>query len=150
MLRQTLEPIKLSTGHTIPKGARMAFNAGYVQSSIETRTFSPEYNPPENKPPSEFDGFRFYNLRKIPGNENKHSFATSSPESLTWGYGNHACPGRFFAANELKVILVEFIRNWDFKVADPKITNTESMRHMFELFLVPPRHAQIQMRRRKI
>lgn len=76
----------------------MAFNSGAIRMSTQPLTYSPEYNPPENKPPSEFDGFRFYNLRKMPGKENKQLFVTVSPESLTFGYGNHACPGRFFAA----------------------------------------------------
>jgi len=44
------------------------------------------------------------------GKENKHLFVTSSPESLTWGYRNHSCPGRFFADSELKVILIELLR----------------------------------------
>jgi len=128
----------------------MAFNSGAIQHSTESRTYSSKYNPPENKPPNEFDGFRFYNLRKMPGNEYKHLFVTVGPDSLTFGYGNHACPGRFFASNELKVNLVEFIRNWDFKVADGIHTNSKSMRHMHKLFRVPIRKAEIQLRRRKM
>jgi hypothetical protein len=94
-----MDPMTLSTGHRLPKETRIAFNSGGVHMSPQTQTFSPEYNPSENKSPHEFDGFRFYRLRQMAGKENKYLFVTSSPESLTWGYRNHACPGRFFVDN---------------------------------------------------
>ena len=84
------------------------------------------------------------------GKENKHLFVTSSAESLTWGYGVHACPGRFFADNELKVILIELLRKWDFRVADPAKTNSQSLRKMRELVAVAPKSAEIELRRRKV
>ena len=83
------------------------------------------------------------------GRENKHLFVTVSPESLTWGYGNHACPGRFFADNELKGILIELLRKWDLRVADPAKTNSESLRKVRELFVVVPKSAEVELRRRK-
>lgn len=145
-----MDPITLSTGHRLPKGTRFAFAARAVQMSPQSQAFSPKYNPPENKPPHEFDGFRFYRLRKMAGRENKHLFVTVSPESLTWGYGNHACPGRFFADSELKVILIKLLRKWDFRVADPAKTNSESLRKVRELFVVVPKSAEVEMRRRKM
>lgn len=145
-----MDPITLSTGHRLPRGTRFAFAARAVQMSPQSQTFSPEYNPPENKPPHEFDGFRFYRLRKMAGKENKHLFVTVSPESLTWGYGNHACPGRFFADTEMKVILIELLRKWDIRVADAAKTNSASVRKVRELFVVAPKTAEVEMRRRKM
>jgi hypothetical protein len=149
-LRLVQQPITLSTGHRLPKGTRIAFDTRSVHMSPRTQTFSPEYNPPENKPPTEFDGFRFYRLRKMAGKENLHRFVTSSTESLTWGYGDHACPGRFFADYELKVLLVELLRKWDFRVKDPLKTNSETLRKMHELVVVVPRDAEVELRRRKL
>ena len=143
-----MDPITLSTGHRLPKGTRIAFGSRPVQMSPLTQTFSPAYNPLENRPPHEFDGFRFYRLRKMTDKENKHLFVTVSPESLTWGYGNHACPGRFFADSELKIVLVELLRKWDFRVADPTKTNAEAVRKMKGLFLVAPKDAEVELRRR--
>jgi cytochrome P450 len=140
----------LSTGHRLPKGTRIAFDTLSVHLSTATQTFSPAYNPPENKPPTEFDGFRFYRLRKMQGKENLHRFATASAESLTWGYGDHACPGRFFADYELKVLLVELLRKWDIRVKDPKATNSQTLRKMRELVVVVPRDAEVELRRRKV
>lgn len=41
-----------------------------------------------------------------------------SNSSLTWGYGRHACPGRFLANNELKMILAHALINYDWKLPD--------------------------------
>lgn len=49
----------------------------------------------------------------MPGNEHKHEFVISSLDSLNRGYGNHACPGRFFASNEIRLVLIELLRNWE-------------------------------------
>jgi cytochrome P450 len=63
--------------------------------------------------PSRFHPFRFSTLRGRPGEENKHQLVTTGHEQLAFGHGLHACPGRFFASNELKVILVELLRRYD-------------------------------------
>lgn len=118
--------------------------------SPQSQTFSPEYNPPDNKPPNEFDGFRFYRLRKMAGKENKHLFVTVSPDSLTWGYGRNACPGRFFADAEMKIILIELLRKWDLKVADPVKTNTQTVRKVRELFIIALKDTEVELRRRKV
>ena len=144
-LRQVMQPMTLSTGHRLPKGTRFAFPARAVQMSTRSQAFSPEY-----KPPHEFDGFRFYRLRKMAGKQNRHLFVTVSQESLTWGYGNHACPGRFFADSELKVILIELLRKWDMRVADPTKTNSVVLRKLRDLFVVVPKDAEVEMKRRKL
>jgi cytochrome P450 len=86
--------IILSDGVRIPKGKYTAF------SSIGT-DFNPEYYPN----PYTYKPWRFADLRKQPGNENKYRFVTTSQESISFGHGKHACPGRFFASNEIKIIL---------------------------------------------
>ena len=35
-----------------------------------------------------------------------------------FGYGPHACPGRFFATNEIKMLLARLILEFDFKNED--------------------------------
>lgn len=40
-----------------------------------------------------------------------------SPGHLGFGVGNHACPGRFFAANEIKIFLCHMLLNYAFKLA---------------------------------
>lgn len=42
-----------------------------------------------------------------------NQMVTVSPSNLTFGYGRHACPGRFFAANEIKMIVGRALLNYD-------------------------------------
>lgn len=124
-----------------------------MQTDPRTTTFSPEYNPAGYTPPDQFDGMRFYNLRNMPGKESRHQFATAGPESLTFGYGNHTCPGRFFASNEIKIILVELLMNWDFRLkgdvelnggAEKRPPNVE-----VDLVITPNPMAMMEFKRRR-
>lgn len=87
----------------------------------------------------------------MPGNENKHQFVSTSPESLNFGHGNHTCPGRFFASNEIKVILVELLRNWDFRLVGG-VTGEEARPKSLgiEFSSVPDPEVEIEIRRREI
>lgn len=68
--------------------------------------------------PETFDGFRFAKLREKKGDESKWQYVSTNKDSLNWGHGVHACPGRFFASNEIKVILCHLILNYDIKLQD--------------------------------
>jgi cytochrome P450 len=35
---------------------------------------------------------------------------------MGFGYGRHACPGRFFAANEIKLILARIVLQYDLRM----------------------------------
>lgn len=62
-----------------------------------------------------YNGYRFYNKRQEAGHENKHQLVMTSKEHIGFGYGVHACPGRFFASNEIKILLVHLLMKYDFK-----------------------------------
>lgn len=68
--------------------------------------------------PERFIGDRFLKLRQIPGNENKWQYVTTSTEHIGFGHGEHSCPGRFFAGNELKVALAHMLLKYDWKFAE--------------------------------
>lgn len=119
-MRVTTSSLILSTGHTLPANTRFGF-AAYALHTAPPPSISSSLSPSSSpssaasaKPLSQFDGSRYYNLRKIQGNENKYQFVTTSSESLNFEHGNHACPGRFFASNEIKVVLIELLRHWEF------------------------------------
>jgi cytochrome P450 len=103
-----------------------------------------------SRPATEFDGFRFYNLRKIPGNENKHQFVVTSSDSLNFGHGNHACPGRFFASNEIKVVLIELLRNWDFRFLEGKGRPENVLRGLVCGPVRPDTKGVMEFRRKKV
>ncbi|KAF0316439.1 cytochrome p450 [Colletotrichum asianum] len=68
----------------------------------------------------DFDGYRFLRMRELPGQENKWQFVSTSPEFLSFGHGKHACPGRFFASNEIKIALIHLLMNYDWDIVGEK------------------------------
>lgn len=66
--------------------------------------------------PTEFDGRRFLHLRET-DNDMHWQFVTTSPEQYGFGHGKQACPGRFFASNELKVMVAHLLLMFDWKFA---------------------------------
>jgi hypothetical protein len=138
--------LTLSTGQTLPTGTRFCVPTWVVHNSSTTPCFSAQ-----EKPLTEFDGLRFYNLRRIPGNENKHQFVATSSESLSFGHGNHACPGRFFAGNEIKVVLIHLLMFWEVRFVPGKDGKAERPGNYIQEFsVVPNPMAKIELRRRKL
>lgn len=68
--------------------------------------------------PKTFDGFRFEKIRQKPGFEQKYQFVSTSIDALTFGHGNHPCPGRFFVNNTVKILLGHFLMNYDIKLGE--------------------------------
>lgn len=68
----------------------------------------------------EFDPFRSFRRRQDPDEAARHQFATTDDNHLHFGHGKFACPGRFFAANEIKIILATMLLRYDFKYPDGK------------------------------
>ncbi|PNY27401.1 Dihydromonacolin L monooxygenase LovA [Tolypocladium capitatum] len=112
MRRVTSETFTLSDGTVIPKGHSIAVSSH--------NSWDPEIHPQ----PNEWDGYRFYDMRHVPERQHLAQLVTTSPEHLAWGHGNHACPGRFFAANVVKIILVNVLLKYDFELPEgfvPKV-----------------------------
>ncbi|KAI0398945.1 cytochrome P450 [Xylaria palmicola] len=105
MHRLALADVTLSDGTFIPKGSKIAVNA------------SKRLDPAVYDHPDEFDGARFLRMRDDPEKSKKANLVTTGVESLGFGHGEHACPGRFFAANELKIALIHLLLKYDFKPA---------------------------------
>lgn len=126
--RRVLKPFTLSNGQQIPAGIIIEVPAYGI--SRDSEAF-----PDADK----WDGLRFYRLRQSSGetsnNNNsepggtslsssaavaasaQNQFVSVSKNSLGFGYGRHACPGRFFASNEVKMILARLVLNYDIKLA---------------------------------
>ncbi|KAM0270058.1 hypothetical protein ACHAQH_009541 [Verticillium albo-atrum] len=101
-----MEPVTLSDGVTIPKGS-------YTMVSLDKMSDETVFDEPDR-----FKPVRFLEMRKQPGHENRWHFVTTSPEHLVFGHGKHSCPGRFFAANEAKVILTYLLMRFDWMVGE--------------------------------
>lgn len=101
MKRMTVREHKFSDGTIVPP----ATPVGIPVSSFRDPAVFPD--------PDTYDGYRFLKLREQPGNENKWQFVTTSTDMFGFGHGAHACPGRFFASNELKIALVHFLMKYE-------------------------------------
>jgi len=67
-----------------------------------------------------FNPFRFSDMCNEAGEGIKHYFVSTSPEYLPFGHGKDACPGRFFAADELKSMLAHVLVTYDVKPENDK------------------------------
>jgi cytochrome P450 len=112
--------ITLSDGTCIPAGARVVVAGAYRDSSV--------YENPEA-----FEPFRFLDVdedHKAHGaGSNSWGYAATSAQHMGFGFGVHACPGRFFAAQEFKVALCHLIIKYDFKTIggeEPKTISFET------------------------
>lgn len=114
-MRKVLKPITLSNGQYIPNGC-----------IIEVASHSVMNDPELVEDPKVFDPLRFYKKRRqeeLSGAGKATAGATNQLVSVTtgnlmWGHGRHACPGRFFATNELKMIFGRALLNYDIKLED--------------------------------
>ncbi|KAH6674969.1 putative cytochrome P450 [Halenospora varia] len=134
--RVVTEDYKLSDGFVIP-----------ANTTIGVPTQAISMDPKLYPNPTKFDAFRFEKLRnEKSGQEGKAQYVASNPESMAFGYGRHACPGRFFAANEIKAIMAYLLQNYDMKFKDGE-GRPESL--LFETQFLPNPTGVVLFKRRK-
>nr|BEI74071.1 cytochrome P450 monooxygenase [Trametes versicolor] len=105
LTRMADKDITLSDGTFLPKGTLVAVPA-----------YSTHRDDAVYADALVFDPFRFSRMRAREGESTKHQFVNTSVEYVPFGHGKHACPGRFFAANELKAMLAYIVLNYDVKL----------------------------------
>ncbi|KAH9844886.1 MFS general transporter [Teratosphaeria destructans] len=68
--------------------------------------------------PVVFDSYRFIKRRRMPGQKNRSWLMSTITDFMASGYGKHACARRFFAANDLKIVLAHSVLKYDIKLVD--------------------------------
>lgn len=107
--RKVLKTFTLSNGQVIPAGVNL-------EAAAQGINHDSALHPDASK----FDPFRFSRQRAA-GNASAsatNQFVSVNQSHLTFGLGRHACPGRFFAANEIKMILANALLRFDVKNLD--------------------------------
>lgn len=84
-------------GTFLPEGSLVAVHSWGVHNDGDLYDGPGEYRP-----------FRFV--------EGTEQFTATGPTYLGFGHGKHACPGRFFAANELKLLIAYLLVNYDIQM----------------------------------
>src|SRR5690348_3277756 len=98
-LRKVMKPISLSDGTQLPVGTRVVAPLAGI---AHDERFFPNAD--------QFDHLRFFRLRQESAEANNRLQFTSIGDTyVNFGAGRNACPGRFFAGNEIKLILARFV-----------------------------------------
>ena len=95
--------------------------------------------------PKTFDPYRFLKLRQTSDLGAHAQLVSPSPEHLGFGLGIHACPGRFFAANEMKIALCHILLKYDVKPAEGSVPKLRR----YGIFLQADQKAKVSIRRRQ-
>ena len=115
MKRIAREDYTFADGTRIPQGTSVGVNVTQAHHDPET------YENPE-----QFDGFRFAKMRPQHWDSKKlYDIVATSPQFLSFGYGRHACPGRYFAACGLKIMLAHVVLNYDVKMENEGVRSPD-------------------------
>jgi cytochrome P450 len=106
MQRLVLKDMTLKDGTYLPKGTLMEIYAG--------RMWDPKLMEDADK----FNPYRWLKLREQPGMNGLAQHVMPSPDFPVWGYGTWACPGRFFANNEVKMVLCHILLKYNLKFSE--------------------------------
>ncbi|EKM60083.1 uncharacterized protein PHACADRAFT_206285 [Phanerochaete carnosa HHB-10118-sp] len=107
--RKVLKDYTFSDGTFVPKGSCVS------TSKMATHDQREYYDDP-----CVFKPWRFSDVRDETDEGTKHQMANTSMEYLPFGVGKHACPGRFFAANELKTMMAHLVVTYDVRMEKPE------------------------------
>lgn len=60
--------------------------------------------------------YRYLEKRGSPTQRTQAQLVATGVNHMGFGHGRHACPGRFFAAQEIKIILCHMLLKYDWKL----------------------------------
>lgn len=106
MARHIRESFVLSDGTVLKKGGKVAVTATNMRDAAN------------HENPDTWDPYRFVRMRDDPAKHNAAHLVSTTPEHTAFGHGQHACPGRFFAANEIKVALLGILIKYDIELPE--------------------------------
>ncbi|KZT64524.1 cytochrome P450 [Daedalea quercina L-15889] len=135
MTRKALQDFTFSDGTFVPAG-----------TTLSAPSHSVHHDGQFYESPDVFDAFRFARMRADDGEGTRHQMVATSTDYITFGHGRHACPGRFFAANELKAMLAHVVMTYDVKAERPGEMPNQ---RWFGTTLVPDRKAEVLFRKRR-
>ncbi|KAI6334005.1 hypothetical protein MCOR07_001423 [Pyricularia oryzae] len=106
MLGAVTQEMSLKDGTVLPVGTRIAVSGDGNR------------DPDVYDKPDEWDGYRYYKMRQGGEREDMAQLACATTEHAGFGVGKHSCPGRFYAADVMKIILCHLLMRYDWKVSE--------------------------------
>lgn len=94
------------------------FNSSYLELPAGTMTSAATSavatDPSTFEHPNAFDGRRFWQLRQDnKAAESHYNMGMATEDSLGFGLGSQACPARFFATVQMKLLLAKLLVGWN-------------------------------------
>lgn len=137
LFRMVVDPkgVTMDGGLHLPQGTR-----------VGTSTYSIHHDESNYSNANTYDALRFSRQREESTNvlEGKNLAAvTTSDTFLSFGHGRHACPGRFFATTEMKLLLAYIVLSYDVKPLKERPQNL-----VVSGFRIPSSTATLSVRRR--
>ncbi|KAK1231303.1 hypothetical protein PQX77_005583 [Marasmius sp. AFHP31] len=136
MSRIARKDFTFSNGTVVPAGTSVGLPTLHIHRSEEAYPSPYSFNPT-----------RFSELREKEGEGIKHHMVTPTPDWLGFGAGKHACPGRFFAVNEIKALIAHVVMTYDVKLKDTDVFPPEMY---FAGFVSPNPKAKLLFRKREM
>ncbi|PGH15382.1 hypothetical protein AJ80_05566 [Polytolypa hystricis UAMH7299] len=135
------KPFRFNDGLTLPVGTRIAFPSRAIMCDADNF---------EN--PYEFDGFRFARLAAASKaasatGEQLFNSATVTKTNLAFGYGKHACVGRFYAVRKVKLMFCRLIMGYHIRWEKEGTGRPQSL--CIEGQMVPNPEQKIMIKRRE-
>ncbi|KUI59027.1 Ent-kaurene oxidase [Cytospora mali] len=102
--RKIMSSIRLSDGTILPRGTVVAAPGGPMSR-----------DPKFYDEPQRFDGLRFYRAddSRDVSSARTQDYVGIEPGNLSWGNGRFTCPGRWYAAVMIKLILAKLLLEFD-------------------------------------
>lgn len=140
--RQVVDPrgVFLPDGTWVSKGAIVCVSAYSMHRDESIYSDPHQFHHNRFMQPSSPEENDEEEKREAPGK----TAASTEPTYAGWGLGRHACPGRFFAIDLMKMIFMHLIEYYEIKLLSqrpPNIWIAETP--------IPPPNAKIQIRRRR-
>lgn len=100
--------------------------------------------------PNTFDGARYRRMREDhKESESSLVMGMSTIDSLGFGLGNQACPGRFFAVNNMKLIMAKLLTQYELTLEKDsvKYTGPRPQMEYNDFSVVAPKDYSLRMRK---
>ncbi|KAL9114712.1 MAG: hypothetical protein Q9227_001390 [Pyrenula ochraceoflavens] len=127
-------------GVTLPSGEHLPYGA-----KCGIASYGPHHDEDFYQNPYHFDPFRFC---RDGGNSNENpvakTFVTTGDYYMGFSHGRHACPGRFFASQQLKLLLAHIFMLYDIEPISQRPRN-----RWLNNTIAPPVRETLRIRRRK-
>ncbi|TKA63890.1 hypothetical protein B0A49_08407 [Cryomyces minteri] len=147
LVREVVAPggVALPDGTRLPLGARLGVAAGEIHRDPAFYGATAD----------EYDAFRFSRAREALAEQGESdgtarredralTMVTTSDTFLTFGHGRRACPGRFFASHEIKLLLAYVATHYDVQRLAARPANV-----WISSSCIPPAAAALSVRRRR-